>query len=109
MAQLSQRGKRKDERSTEDGVAWNGFECKWLECGTTNCKMWMSMMVSDEVDMEHEVVKCGMCIVKEMNVVKGEKELLRKEVGEWRKEVGELKKEVGELRAQSINKDKGRR
>ena len=36
------------------------------------------MMAPDEVDMEHEVVKCGMCIVKEMNVVKGEKELLRK-------------------------------
>ena len=50
------------------------------------------MMVSDEVDMELEAVKCGMCIVKEMNVVKGEKELLRKE--------------VGELRVQSINKDK---
>ena len=33
-----------------------------------------------------------MCIVKEMNVVKGEKELLRKE--------------VGELRVQSINKNK---
>ena len=75
MAKRSQRGKRKDERSTEDGVAWNGIECKWLECGTTSCKMWMSMMVPDEVDMEHEVVKCGMCIVKEMNVVKGEKEL----------------------------------
>ena len=55
------------------GVAWNDFECKWLERGTTNCKMWMSMMVPDEVDMEHEVVKCGMCIVKEMNDVKGEK------------------------------------
>ena len=66
MAQRSQRGKRKDERSTEDGVAWNGFECKWLECGTTNCKMWMSMMVPDEVDMEHEVIKCVMCIVKEI-------------------------------------------
>ena len=106
MAQQSQRGKRKDERSTDDGVAWNGFECKWLECDTTNCKMWMSMMVPDEVDMELEVVKCGMCIVKEMNVVKGENELLRKEVGELRKEIGELKKEVGELRVQSINKDK---
>ena len=73
----SQRGKRKDERSTDDGMAWNGFECKWLECGTTNCKMWISMMVADEVDM-----KCGMCIVNEMNVVKGEKDLLRKEVFE---------------------------
>ena len=62
------------------------------------------MMVPDEVDMEHEVVKCGMCIVKEMNVVKGEKDLLMKEVGELRKEIGELKKEVGELRVQSINK-----
>ena len=56
--------------------------------------------------MEHEVVKCSMCIVKEINVVKGEKDLLRKEVGELRKEIGELKKEVGELRVQSINKDK---
>ena len=54
----------------------------------------------DEVDMGHEVVKGGMYIVNEMNVVKGEKELLRKEVGE-------LKKEVGKLRVQSINKDKG--
>ena len=80
MAQRSQRETRKDERSTEDGVKWIGFEYKWLECGTTNCKMWMSMMVPDEVDMEHEVVKCDMCIVKEMNVVKEEKELLRKEV-----------------------------
>ena len=75
--------KRKDERSTEDGVVWNGFECKWLECGTTNCKMWMSKMVPDEVDMEHEVVKCGMCIVKEMNVVKG-----TVEEGNWRIEEG---------------------
>ena len=64
MAERSQRGKRKDERSPDDGVALNGFKCKWLECGTTNYKMWMSMMVPGEVDMEHEVVKCGMCIVK---------------------------------------------
>ena len=85
---------------------WNDFECKWLECGTTNCKMWMWLMVLGEVDMENEVVKCGMCIVKEMNVVKGEKELLRNEVGELREEVGELKNEVGELRVQSINKVK---
>ena len=51
------------------------------------------------MDMEHEVAKCGMCIVKEMNVVKGEIELLMQEVGD-------LRKEVGELRVQSINKDK---
>ena len=51
------------------------------------------MMVPDEVDMEHEVVKCGVCIVKEMNVGKGENKLLRKVVGELRKEVGELRKE----------------
>ena len=45
--------------------------------------------------------------------MKGEKELLRmevgklrKELGELRKEVGELKKEVEELRVQSINKYK---
>ena len=73
MAQRSQRGKRKDDTSTNDGVPRNGLECKWLECGTTNCKIWMLMMVPDEVDIEHEVAKCGMCIVKEMNVVKGEK------------------------------------
>ena len=36
----------------------------------------------------------------------GEKELLRKEVGELRKGIAELKKEVGELRMHSINKDK---
>ena len=35
------------------------------------------MMVPDEVDMEHEVVKCSMCIVKEMNIGKGENELLK--------------------------------
>ena len=64
------------------------------------------MMVLDEVDMGHEAVKCGMCIVKEINVVKGEKDLLRKEVEELRKEIGELKKKVGELMVQSINKDK---
>ena len=50
-------------------------------------------MEPDEVDMEHEVVKCGMCIVNEINVVKGEKELLRKEVGELKKEIGKLKNE----------------
>ena len=45
--------------------------------------------------------------------MKGEKDLLRKEVeelrkeiGELKKEVGELKKEVGELRVQTITKDK---
>ena len=68
-------------------MAWNGFECMWLECGTTNCKMWMSMMVPDEVDMGHDVVKCGMCIVKQMDVGKGDNELLKQEVGELRKEV----------------------
>ena len=35
--------------------------------------------------MEHEVVKCGMCIVKEMNVVKGS---WRIEEGNWRIEEG---------------------
>ena len=64
------------------------------------------MMVTDEVDMEHEVIKCGMCIVKKINGVKGEKELLRNEVGELRKEVREFNQEVGELRVQSINEDK---
>ena len=51
-------------------MEWHGmvFECKCLECGTTNCRMWMSMMVPDEVDMEHEAFKCGMCIVKERNI-----------------------------------------
>ena len=70
------------------------------------------MMVPDEVDMVHEAFKCGMCIVNEMNVMKGEKDLLmkeveelRKEIGELRKEIGELKKEVGELRVQTITKD----
>ena len=93
MAQRSWRCKLKDERSTEDGVVWNGFECKWLECGTTNCKMWMSMMAWDEVHIAHEVVKCGLCMAKEMNVAKIEIKLL------W--------KEVWELRLQSINKDNG--
>ena len=106
MAQRSQRGKRKDERSTDDGMAWNCSECTWSECGTTNCNMWMSMMVPEEVDMEHEAFKCGMCIVKEMNVIEGEKDMLRNVVEELRKEIGELKKEVGELRVQTITKDK---
>ena len=73
-------------------AAAHNDECKWLECGNTNSKMSMSMMVPDEVDMEHEVVKCSMCIVKEMHVAKREEELLRKE--------------VGKLRVQSMNKDK---
>ena len=38
------------------------------------------MMVPDEVDMEHEAVKCCMCIVKELNVVNGEQDLLRKKI-----------------------------
>ena len=59
MAQRSQRGKRRDERSTDDEIAWNGFECKWL-----------SMMVPDEVDIKHKVAKCGMCMVKEVDVLK---------------------------------------
>ena len=64
------------------------------------------MMVPDEVDMEHETFKCDMCIVKEMNVMKGEKDRLRKVVEDLRKEIGELKKEVGELRVPTITKDK---
>ena len=55
-------------KEVQDGIAWNGFQCKWLECGSTNCKMWMSMVVLNQVDMEHEVVKCGMCMVTEVNV-----------------------------------------
>ena len=42
----------------------------------SNCKMWISMMVPDGVDVEHEVVKCGMCIVKEMNDFRKENESL---------------------------------
>ena len=61
-------------------MEWHGMALS-ASSGTINCKMWISMMVPDEVDMEHEAVKCGMCIVKEMNVVKGEKNLLRKKVG----------------------------
>ena len=48
---------------------------------TTNCKIWMSMMVPDKVDMEHEVVNCGIYMVN-MDVVKRENE--SKEVGELR-------------------------
>ena len=45
----------------------------WMECGSPNCKMWMMwMIVPYGVDVEHEVVKCGMCIVKEMNHLKRE-------------------------------------
>ena len=36
----------------------------------------MSMMMPNEVDMEHKVVECCMYIVKEMNDVKIENELL---------------------------------
>ena len=46
--------KRRGERSTEDGVAWNDIECKCLECDTTHGKMCMSMMVLDKVVMEHK-------------------------------------------------------
>ena len=96
MAQRSQRGKRKDERSTDDGMAWNGFECKWLECGTANCKMWMSMMVPDEVDMEHEV--CQMWYVH----CKGDECCERRErsveEGSWRIEEGNWRIEEGSWR-----------
>ena len=37
-------------------MALNGLN---ISGWSTNCKMWMSMMVPDEVDMEHEVVKCA--------------------------------------------------
>ena len=107
MVQRSRRAKRKNVRGTEDGVSWNDFEYnKCLGCGTAYRKMGMSMMVPDEVDMELKVVKCGMCIVTEMNVGKGDNELLRKEVGGLMKEVGELRMDVGELRLKNINKDK---
>ena len=59
MAQRLQMGKQKDERCTDDGIVRNGLECKWLECGHLNCKDWMSMMVQDGADVEHEVIKCG--------------------------------------------------
>ena len=35
-----------------------------MERGNLNGKIWISMMVSDVVDVEYEVVTCGMCIVK---------------------------------------------
>ena len=38
--------------------------------GSPNCKMWISMMVPDGV--EHEVVKCGMCIVMDINDLRKE-------------------------------------
>ena len=41
----------------------------------------MAMMVPDEMDMEYEIVKCGMCMANEMNVAKREIELLMEEVG----------------------------
>ena len=59
-------------------MAWSGFECNWLGCGSTNCNIWM--IAPDEVDMEHEVVKCGMCMVNEVNILKRGNEWLNKEV-----------------------------
>ena len=79
-----ERGQRKAEKSTEDRIAWTGFECKWLECVNLNCKIWMSMMVPYRVDMEHEVLKCGRCTVKYMNELMIENEKLGKEVDEMR-------------------------
>ena len=32
----------------------------------------MSMMVEDGVDVEHEVIKCGICLAKEMSELKQE-------------------------------------
>ena len=50
-------------------------------------------MVPDGVDVEHEILKCGMCIVNERDVLQRENEYLRKEVGgnrleetKWRKQ-----------------------
>ena len=60
---------KNDERGTDDGIVWNGFECKWLQCGNPNCKVWMSMMVGY---VEHEVIKCDMCLAKDMSVLKKE-------------------------------------
>ena len=41
--------------------------------------MWILMMLTDGVDVEHEVVKCGICIVKEMNDLKKKIKVLKKE------------------------------
>ena len=83
-----------------DDVQWNGFECKWMECGSPNCKMSISMMVPDGVDVEHEVVKCGMCIVKEINDLRKENESLGNEVKEWKMKTMNKKKEEIEVKRQ---------
>ena len=31
-------------------------ECKFLECGSQNCKVWMSMMLPEGVDVENEML-----------------------------------------------------
>ena len=60
----------------------------------------------DEINLRYKINLKLTLRATSSEVEKGEKDLLRKEVGELRKEIGELKKEIGELRVQSINKDK---
>ena len=63
----------------------------------------MSMMVPDGVDVEHEVVQCAMCIVKEMHKLKNENEMLRKEMEEMRLKTVNKKKEGIEVNKQEDN------
>ena len=76
-----------------------------LQTTLDSVQEYCTKMVSNAADRSNNTNNVPLPLIK-MNVVKGEKELLSREVGELRKEVGELTKEVGELRVQSINKDK---
>ena len=58
------------------------------------------MMVSDGVDVKHEVVKCGMRIVEEMNVLRKENKLLANEVKEWKLKTVNKEKEQIEVKRQ---------
>ena len=52
------------------------------------------------VHVEHEVVKCGMCIVKEMNDSRKQNESLGNEVKEWKLKTVNKEKEQIEVKRQ---------
>ena len=103
MSQKQVKGRRKDgkvmhnsdrhgENDGKDG--WAGFKNEWLECENEECKVWMSMRVTDGWKGGESRFKCGLCVMKDVVEVKNENEKLKRQMKQMRNE-DDKRKEAG--------------
>ena len=57
---------------------WDGFKKEWLKCENEECKVWVSMKVSDGWKGGEGMFYRGLCVMKDVVEVRNENEKLNR-------------------------------